>query len=55
MNTIFVDEIVKSIRESSGGIKNVRALSFELKSQNKSQFSMNIIHALEIQMQAQSL
>ena len=47
MNTIFVDEIVKSIRESSGGIKNVRALSFELKSQNKSQVSMNIIDALE--------
>jgi len=40
-------EIASQIRESSGGIKNVRALCFELISQNKTQVSMNVIDALE--------
>ncbi len=40
-------KIAKDIRESSGGIKNVRALSFDLKSQDKTQVSMNIIDAYE--------
>ncbi len=40
-------KITSTIRESSGGEKNVRALSFELKSQNKTQVSMNIINAFE--------
>lgn len=34
--------IAESIRESTGGVKGVRALGFELKSKNQSQVSMNI-------------
>jgi len=40
-------KIASDVRESSGGIKNVRALSFTLDSQNKTQVSMNIIDAQE--------
>lgn len=36
-------QLAKEIRESSGGVKGVRALGLELKSRNKVQVSMNII------------
>ena len=46
-NLDFAKNIVKTIRESSGGIKNVRALAFALGSKNQMQVSMNIIDAME--------
>ncbi len=37
-------KIARSVRERSGGLKNVRALGFELKDKNQVQVSMNLVN-----------
>ncbi|MGC9167107.1 MAG: glutamate formimidoyltransferase [Thermoplasmata archaeon] len=47
LNTNDLDvakKIARSVREKSGGLKNVRALGFQLKDKNQVQVSMNLIN-----------